>query len=171
MKIKEITEDKVLDEAGFNKIISAIKNGDYAGISAHVASIPPNINFLGKKSYTEEDLKAYNNSQNNSLYKDLKNNGLSFYKVEGHYGGLPEKSFIVKRPDGMEPAKFEELIIFLGQKYNQHSVLIKTNDKTELVHMSGERVPFSGTVSYGDVQGDHSVFKGRRKFKIEGKQK
>ena len=108
-----ISQIDQLDESSLSRIVSKIKKGGTATISAE----------RGDKS------KKENKERSKRLEKDLRGRGLGMTKARGAYnetdhGEVEERSYVVT-PGKKGKRKFKKAVAKLGAKYDQDSVLIK----------------------------------------------
>lgn len=100
-----------------------LKSGDYALISAG-----RNLSNKADSKLTDEQITT----RTQELDRELKNAKFKFQKVLGHYG-VPEESFFVSIK-----AKQEPLILKLGEKYKQESVILGSRGLQKMVYTTGK---------------------------------
>jgi hypothetical protein len=96
--------------------------------------MPEKFSVLTAQNPSAKQLsKPENEKLLNQLYKDLEERGISFEKVEGNYGGMPESSVMVPHNEKVN----EEVLNELAKKYNQESIAHKLGDLNKLQYVSG----------------------------------
>jgi len=99
--------------------------------------LPPHFSMISAQTSGE-----HNEAAHQQLKNDLKKHGFKHTEVAGHYGGTPEKSYMVEHSGHeQEKAKIEDL----GRKHKQESVLHSS------VNKNGTR---ENTLKYSDKRPD-----------------
>jgi len=105
----------------------------------------PNKSFVMMTASKDDLTPAENQSRNRSLESDIRQAGLGFFKLYGHYvmdkGGpserpTDEESYFISGEDKNALAEFARRSLV---KYNQESALIKDDTGTYLLFRDGKR--------------------------------
>jgi transposase-like protein len=93
---------------------------------------------------TAENPRGQSAGTNEDLKRDLDERGYKHQPVQGQYGGAKENSFLVHNPD-------PKVMVDLGKKYGQDSILLSDNGKHKILFTTGPNAGkyHAGTGTYG----------------------
>lgn len=121
----ELPNNNLLTEAGLSRLLSQIKDNDFAIITA----------------FRKEFIKEENITRSRKLRAEFNSNNMSVYQLIGHWKednvDIIEKLYLVVRPDNTEINEFKNLIVSLTQKFNQSATILATMGSINIVDESG----------------------------------
>jgi len=156
----EIPNNNLLTESGFSRVLSKIKNNDFAIITA----------FRGEFS------KKDNIKRNRKLRGDFNSMKMGVYQLIGHWQECPddtidyddcpknqlvdvvERSYLVVRPDDMVQDDFIKFIAKLTKEYKQDGAVISLEGKINIINKTGRLDPIGSKVTLNKISQAYSQY-------------